>query len=326
MTHLVIPKIDCIESGDNFAKFAIGPVEKGFGVTLGNSLRRVLLRYLTGAAVTGIRVEGIQHELSTIPHVREDVTEFILNVKELRLVPVTGQPSKLILDVEGERTITAADIQPSVDVEIANLELYLATLSSPESKLYVEFDVELGEGYREAEPSDSLPIGVIPVDAVFTPVREVNFAVELTHFGEKTSRERLLLEVCTDGTISPVEAITRSAAALVEQLTPFVNYAQVSQAEVEEERIRLAIPEELFNEPIENLNLSVRTINCLRRGGIENVGQMISKGEEGLMALRNFGEKSKREITEQLAARGLSLNPQLEGSDQPDDEEVTDEA
>ncbi len=322
MSQLAIPKIECVESKDNFGRFLAQPLEKGFGVTLGNSLRRVLLSYLSGAAVTKIRIEGIQHEFTTIPHVKEDATEFLLNVKELRLIPLSGQPGKLILEVEGEGRVYASDIRPSTDLSIANPELYLATLDSPEAKLYVELDVEIGEGYQLASSSDNLPIGMIPIDAIFTPVRKVNFAVEPTHVGQVTSRERLSLEVWTDGTISPVEALTQSAAILVEQLTAFVDYAQVSRADEEEQVVRLSIPEELYNMPVTKLNLSVRTMNCLRRGNIETVGQIIGKGESELLALRNFGQRSKEEIEERLEELGLSLKPQTEESTTPVEEGV----
>ncbi|MBA7704261.1 DNA-directed RNA polymerase subunit alpha [subsurface metagenome] len=333
MSQLAIPKIECVESKDNFGRFLAQPLEKGFGVTLGNSLRRVLLSYLSGAAVTKIRIEGIQHEFTTIPHVKEDVTEFLLNVKELRLIPLSGQPGKLTLEVEGEGRVCAADIKPSTDFEIANPELYLATLDSPDAKLYAEFDVEVAEGYRQAKSSDNLPVGTIPVDAIFTPIRKVNFSVEPTHVGQESSREQLYLEVWTDGTISPVDAISRSAAILVEQLTPFVNYARISLLKEEKELIGISIPEEKYNMPVEQLTLSVRTMNCLRRGGIATVGQIISTGEKGLLALRNFGQKSRQEIEERLNELGLSLTPQVEESTPqvedltpPDEEEIEHEA
>jgi DNA-directed RNA polymerase subunit alpha len=325
LSRLAIPDIECVESKDNFGRFLAQPLEKGFGVTLGNSLRRVLLSYLPGAAVTRIRIEGIEHEFSTIPHVKEDVTEFLLNVKELKLIPLSGQPAKLTLEVEGEGRVCAADIKPSTDFEIVNPELYLATLDSPDAKLYVEFDVELGEGYRQAESVDNLPVGTIPVDAIFTPIRKVNFTVEPTHVGQESNREQLYLEVWTDGTISPVDAISRSAAILVEQLTPFVNYARVSLAKEEKELVGLAIPEELSNIPVDQLNLSVRTMNCLRRGGIATVGQIIATGEKGLLSLRNFGQKSKQEIEQRLSELGLSLTPKVE-EPTPPEEEVEGEA
>ncbi len=311
MSQLVVPKIKCIESRDNFGSFLAEPLERGFGITLGNTLRRVLLGYLPGAAVTRVRIEGIQHEFSIIPNVKEDATEFLLNVKALRLKPLSGQPGKLILEAVGEGRVCAADITPSSDFEIANPELYLATLDSPEARLYVEFDVELGIGYRQAESSDDLPIGTIPVDAIFTPTRKVNFTVEPIHVGQETSRERLTLEVWTDGTISPVEAISRSASILMEQLAPFSEYVRVAEIKEGEELVRLAIPDEQYNMPVEQLNLTVRTMNCLRRAGIATVGEIISRGEKELMKLRNFGQKSKQEIEERLNAMGLSLTPQV---------------
>jgi len=307
LSRLAIPEIKCVESKDNFGRFVAEPLEKGFGVTMGNALRRILLGYLPGAAVTRVKIEGIQHEFSTIPNVKEDTIDFLLNVKALRLKSLSGQPGKLILEAQGEGQVCAADIKPSSDFEIANPELYLATLDSPDAKLYVEFDVELGVGYKQAESSDNLPIGVIPVDAIFTPIRKVNFTVEPVHTGRETSQERLYLEIWTDDTISPSDALSYSADILIKQLTPFVDYAQVSQVAVEKEQIRLSIPEEQYNMLIEQLNLSVRTLNCLRRAGITIVGELINKTEKELLSLRNFGQKSKQEIVDRLAAIGLSL-------------------
>jgi len=311
LSRLVIPKIECVESGEKFGRFSAEPLEKGFGVTLGSALRRVLLGYLPGAAVTMVKIDGILHEFSPIPHVKEDAVEFLLNVKALRLKSVSGQPGELILEVEGEGRVCAADIRPSADFEVVNPELYLATLDSPEARLYTEFTVELGEGYRQAEASDSLPVGTIPLDAMFTPIRKVDFSIEPIHVGQETRRERLCLEVWTDGTISPVDAISHSASILVEQLSPFVNYATVSQMKAEEQLIRLAIPDEKYNMPVEQMDLSVRTMNCLRRAGIATVGEIISKGENELLSLRNFGQKSREEIEERLVGLGLSLSPQI---------------
>jgi DNA-directed RNA polymerase subunit alpha len=185
-------------------------------------------------------------------------------------------------------------------------------LDSPEAKLYVELDVELGVGYKEAESSDNMPIGVIPVDAIFTPMRKVNFTVEPIHIGRESSLEQLYLDIWTDGTISPVDAISLGADILIKQLSPFASYARVSRLEVEEGRIRLAIPEEKCNIPVEQLDLSVRTMNCLRRGGIATVGEIIERGEKGLLSLRNFGQKSRQEIEERLRELELSLNLQVE--------------
>jgi DNA-directed RNA polymerase subunit alpha len=296
-----------VESKDNFGRFFTEPLEKGFGYTLGNALRRVLLGYLPGAAVTRLKIEGVHHEFSIIPHLKEDSTEFLLNVKTLRLKPLSGQPGKLILDVEGERQVSANDIRPSSDFEIANPELYLATLDSPEAKLYVEFDIELGTGYKEAGSSDNLPVETIPVDAVFTPMRKVNFTIDPIHAGLLTSHERLTLDIWTDGTISPIDALSRSADILIRQFSPFSEYARASQVELEQKALRLSIPEEQYNMPVEQLDLSVRTINCLRRANIATVGELITKKEKDLLRLRNFGHKSLHEIGDRLRPMGLSL-------------------
>ena len=217
-----------------------------------------------------------------------------------------------MLEVEGEGRVCAADIKPSTDFEIANPELYLATLDSAEARLYVEFNVELGVGYKQAESSDNLPVDAISVDAIFSPIRKANFTVEPTHAGRETSHERLCLEVWTDGTITPIDAISQSADILAKQLSPFAAYARAPQIRAEEELARLSIPEEQYNMPVEQLELSMRTMNCLRRGGIATVGELIAAGEKKLLALRNFGQKSKQEIEERLKALGLSLTPQVE--------------
>ncbi len=312
MSNLVISGIECIESQDNFGRFVAEPLEKGFGMTLGNSLRRLLLGYLPGAAVTRIRVDGIQHEFSVVPNAKEDVIEFLLNVKALRLKSVTGQPGKLTLEVRGEGRVCAADIKPSADFEIVNPELCMVTLSSPEAKFFAEFDVELGVGYRPAESSNAMPVGTIPVDAIFSPIRKVNFSVEPTHIGSETSREKLYLEIWTDGTISPVEALSHGAGIMIEQLSPFVEYSKISQMKEEERLIRRAIPDEKYNLSVDQLDLSVRTMNCLRRSGITTVGEIMAKGPKELLKLRNFGQKSYQEIEDRLQRLGLSLTPQAE--------------
>jgi DNA-directed RNA polymerase subunit alpha len=307
LSRLTIPKIESIKSADKYTRFQIEPLEKGMGITLGNALRRVLLGGLTGAAVTWVSIEGTQHEFSTIPNVKEDTMDFLLNVKALRLRSLSGRPGKLTLSVSGEGQIYAADITPSDEFEIVNPELYLATLDSPDAKLNVEFNVELGEGYREASADSNLPVGAIPVDAIFTPVRKVNFAIQPIHFGRETSRERLTLEVWTDGTIIPVEAVSQSAAMLVEMLGPVVNYSRVVQTGATEEQTQPAVQDERFAMSIDELDLSVRTLNALRRADITTLGELLTKEERDLMALRNFGQKSKQEIVDKLSAMGLSL-------------------
>ncbi len=310
MSGLVIPNIELVESADNFGVFIAEPLEKGAGVTLGNSLRRVLLGYLPGAAVTQVRIEGIQHEFSVIPNAKEDAMEFLLNIKSLRLKPISEQAGQLILDIQGEGQVCAADIKPSADFEITNPELCLATLNSPEAKLYVEFNVELGTGFKTAESINNMPVGTIPVDAIFSPIRKINFTIEPIHIGRETSHERLRLEVWTDGTISPVDAVSCGAGILIEQLKPFLEYAKISQMKAEERLVRLAIPDEKYNMSVDQLDLSVRTMNCLRRSGIATVGELIAKGPKDLLKLRNFGQKSALEIEERINSLGLSLYPQ----------------
>lgn len=307
MSPLTLPRIECIETRGNFSRFSAEPLEKGMGITLGNALRRMLLGYLPGAAITSVKIDGIQHEFSTIPEVKEDTIEFLLNVKAIRIRANSGRSGKLVLEVAREGEVHASDIKPSDDFEIVNPEQYLATLDSPDAKLNVEFNVELGEGYRQADTNANLPIGVIPVDAIFTPIRKVNYTIEPMHIGRETSRERMYLEIWTDGTISPTDAVSRSADLLVQQLIPFVSLAQISQAHIEKKAISSAIPDEKFNMPVEELDLSVRTMNSLRRGGITTVGELVSKGEKELLSLRNFGQKSRQEVEERLKSLGLTL-------------------
>ncbi|MFH1640174.1 MAG: DNA-directed RNA polymerase subunit alpha [Chloroflexota bacterium] len=321
MSPLIALNISCAESRGNYGRFVAEPLEKGFGVTIGNALRRVLLGYLPGAAVTRIMIEGIQHEFSPIPHVKEDTMEFILNVKALRLASLSGNPGKLILEKQGEGQVCAADINPSSDFQIVNPELHLATLESPDARLYVEFDVELGIGYREAEPGDSLPAGVIGIDAIFTPMRRVNFSVDPARGGLETSHERLILEIWTDGTISPEGALSQSADILVTKLMPFAEFVSSSQEKENEQPQEGSIPDDKYNMPVEQLELSVRTMNCLRHAGITTVGEIINKGERELLLLRNFGQKSKQEIDERLEAIGLSLSAKPPDSSAPMEEE-----
>ena len=320
MAGLIVPKIECTEQNDNFGRFVAEPLEKGFGITLGNSLRRVLLGYLPGAAVTQVRIEGVQHEFTVIPNAKEDVIEFLLNVKDIRLKPLSDHGSTLTLEKEGEGRVCASDIKPSTDFEITNPELCLITLNNAKAKLYVEMDVELGSGFRPAESIDNMPVGTIPVDAIFTPIRKVNYIVEPTHLGRETNRERLIIDVWTDGTMLPVDSMSQAAEILIEQFTPFFDYVKISQMKAEERAIRLSIPDEKYNMPVEQLDLSVRTMNCLRRSNITTVGELIGKGPKELLKLRNFGQKSYQEIEDRLSAIGLSLTPKTEEKSEEEEE------
>ncbi len=319
MFGLAVSNIECLESNDKYGRFVVEPLEKGFGTTIGNALRRVLLGYLPGAAVTRIRIEGVQHEFSPIPYVKEDVLEFILNVKALRLKSLSDRPARLSLEKQKEGPIYASDINPSTDFEIVNPELYLATVDSPEARFYVDFDVEIGMGFKAAESTDNLSVGTIPIDAIFTPVRKVNYDIQPMHVGETTSRERLYLEIWTDGTIAPSDAMSSAASILVEQITPFVEYSKVSQIAEEKKALRASIPQDLFNMPVEQLDLSVRAMNCLRRSGISTVGELVSTGEKELLGLRNFGQKSRQEVQDRLKALGLNFSISMEGEE--DEEE-----
>jgi len=297
MPELSIPSITCVESSVNYSRFLAEPLEPGFGVTLGNTLRRVLLSSLPGAAVTWVKIEGIQHEFSPVPHVKEDAMEFLLNVKQLRLCPLSLQPGQLRLEAEGEGKVSAADIKPSADFRIANPELYLASLDSSKAKLHVELNVELGRGYVPAKSADGLPVGALPVDAIFTPVRKVNFFVESIKPGQEGSPEKLILEIWTDSTIFPWEALTQSASILVNQFSSFRDF-EVPMARA------LPIPAEQYDTPLEELNLSTRSYNSLRRAGISTLGQLLEKGKEGLPPLPGLGAKSRAEVEELMTKLG----------------------
>jgi DNA-directed RNA polymerase subunit alpha len=297
MPELSIPTVTCVESIGNYGRFLAEPLEPSFGITLGNTLRRVLLGSLVGAAVTWIRIEGIQHEFSPIPYVKEDAMEFLLNIKQLRLCPLSRQPGQLLLEAEGEGKICAGDIKPSANFRVANPELYLASLDSPQAKLYVELNVELGKGYMPAKSADGLPVGALPVDAIFTPVQKVNFSVESIKPGEEGSPEKLILEIWTDATIFPWEALSQSAIILINQFSSF------RDLEVPMARTLSILPEQ-YDTPLEELNLSTRSRNSLKRAGILTLGQLIEKSREGLPPLPGLGAKSRDEVEELMEKLG----------------------
>ena len=297
MPELSIPTVTCVESNVNYGRFLAEPLEPGFGVTLGNALRRVLLSSLPGAAVTWVKIEGIQHEFSPIPHVKEDAMEFLLNIKQLRLCPLSRQPGQLLLEMEGEGKVCAGDIKPSDHFRVANPELYLASLDSSKAKLYVELNVELGKGYVPARSTDGLPVGALPVDAIFTPVRKVNFSVESVKPGQEGSPEKLILEIWTDATILPWQALNQSAIVLINQFASFRDL-EVPMAKA------LSILPEQYDTPLEELNLSTRSYNSLKRAGIFTLGQLVEKGREGLPQLPGLGAKSRAEVEELMAKLG----------------------
>ncbi|HTK11139.1 MAG TPA: DNA-directed RNA polymerase subunit alpha [Ktedonobacteraceae bacterium] len=293
----------------NYASYDIEPLDAGYGVTLGNALRRVLLSSLPGAAVTSIRIEGVQHEFQDVPNVLEDVTDIVLNVKKLRLRSFSDHPVSMRLEVSGERSVTAADIIAPSTVEIVNPELYLATLDNDNAHLDMELVVETGRGYVTADSKEDQPIGVIPVDAIYTPVQKVNYTIEHTRVGQMTNFDKIILDITTDGTISPDEALRQSADILVRHFTSLANYrAQLPEPE-RQPLSSLPIPQKIYDTPIEELDLSVRAYNCLKRSNITKVGQVLSMNEEDLLGVRNFGEKSLQELRERLLVRNFLPNP-----------------
>lgn len=299
----VKPETEIIEANDTYAKFTMGPLERGFGITLGNSMRRILLSSIPGTAITWVRIKDVVHEYSTIPGVKEEVMEFLLNVKSLRIRSMADRRGKMRLDVRGKGEVCAGDIATSADFEIINPELHLASLTSPDAELSVEFNVEQGKGYRPATATDGLPIDALPVDAIFNPVRRVNYSVEHTRVGQRTDYERLVMEVWTDGSITPVEAIEQAAQILVDN---FFLLTRLSQPPVEgTPTLARAIPPEVYQMPLEKLGLSPRTLNCLKRGHLTKVGEVLEAGKEGLMKIRNFGEKSLQELYSALREHDL---------------------
>lgn len=311
-TEHVVPQLTIEEETETYARLIAEPLESGYGITLGNALRRVLLSSLEGAAITSVRIDQVQHEFSTIPGMAEDTTEFLLNVKEVRLRALSNRSGTLSLDIEGPAQITAGDLQVPADFEVVNPELHLATLDAGKARLNVEFHAELGKGYVPAGSVEGLPIGVIPVDAVFTPVRKVNYRVEKTRVGQSTDFDRLVLEVWTDGTLSPVDAVGQSADILMDQFALFsqmgrpeiaISHGGGSAAGATSVGGLLMAPDR-YNTPIEDLALSVRAYNCLKRSGLMTVGQVLEKTEDELLALRNFGRKSYDELRDRLIELG----------------------
>ncbi|HJM89147.1 MAG TPA: DNA-directed RNA polymerase subunit alpha [Dehalococcoidia bacterium] len=304
---LLIPELTIEAQEDDYARVIAEPLESGFGTTVGNALRRVLLSSLPGAAITSVRIEGVDHEFSTLEHMQQDVTEFLLNLKEVRLRAFSDRPARLYLEASGAGEVTAGQIQATADYEIVNGDQPLALLDHKDGSLVVDINVESGRGYLPATVSEGLPIGVIPVDAVFTPVRRVNYKVSKTRVGQDTDFDRLELEIWTDGTIDGEAATSMAAEVLREQLTPFFRLGRPDVPVVEEAPASLVQqPADGHDMPIETLNLSVRAYNCLKRSGLTTVGLVLEKSEEELLALRNFGEKSYEELRDRLVEEGFT--------------------
>ena len=328
MVNTILPKIEIQSLTQNYGLFSISPLEKGFGITVGNALRRVLLSSLPGAAVTSIKVDGVHHEFSSIDGAKEDTIELILNIKQLRLRMDAEDPIRLTIDRTGEGPVLAGDIEPPAGVEIVNPELRLLTLDSDDARVVVEMVVQKGKGYSPSDERGKLPIGEIPVDAIFSPVRKVNYTVRPERIGQLTNLDRVELEVWTDGTIRPLEAVTEASAVLAKH---FIIISRLREEDLVpiEKPAAVAIEGDGREMPIEELNLSVRAYNCLKRAGITRVGEVLdrlAKGEEEIMSIRNFGRKSLIELQEKLQERGFisqsMVNPEgiAEESDEEEEE------
>lgn len=320
LTNMVTPKIEREAEARNYGKFAISPLERGYGITLGNALRRVLLSSLEGAAVTSIRIADVQHEFSEIPGVREDVIRVMLQIKQLRMKMFDVDTARLHLEVRGAGIVTAADIIAPPEVEIVNPDLYLFTVDANETSLEIELTAERGRGYSPAdERGGRLPIGELPVDAIFSPVKRINWEAGYARVGQSTNYDRLLIEVWTDGTIGPEDALSTGAKIMIEHLRHLAGVSEESLtviAQEEEESSRLT--SEMIETPIENLDLSVRVFNSLKRTGITTVGEvleLLEKGDEAVMSIRNFGEKSLDELRSKMSEKGY-----LEDEEESEDE------
>ena len=304
-------RIECVEVGQNgcYGRFVVEPLERGFGHTLGNSLRRVLLSSLPGVAVSSVHIEGVQHEFSTIPGVKEDVTEIILNLKTMACRMFSETSKQLVIDVKGPCELKAGDIKVDDEVEIANPELHIATLNE-DAHLQMQLTLERGRGYVSADKNKtpSMPIGVIPIDSIFTPVKKVNYTVEDTRVGQITDYDKLTLEIWTNGTLKPEEAISSAAKILNEHLNLFISLTNqvmpVSMVQPEDDK-----KDKVLEMTIEELDLSVRAYNCLKRAGINSVAELVLKNQEDMMKVRNLGRKSLEEVEQKLNGLGLGLKP-----------------
>ncbi len=308
------PRIEITENDGRYGCFVVEPLERGYGTTLGNSLRRILLSSLPGAAVSNVKIEGVLHEFSTIPGVKEDVTEIILNLKNLAIKNNSDspEPKMAYIDVSGECEVKAGDIKVDSEIEILNPDLHIATLSGgPDSKLFIEITITKGRGYVDAAKNKrpDQPLRMIPVDSLYTPVRRVNFRVEDTRVGQITDYDKLTFEVWTDGTITPDDAVSLGAKILNEHLNLFVDLsdnAKNAEILIEKEEGK---KEKVLELSIEELDLSVRSYNCLKRAGINTVEDLANKTEDDMMKVRNLGRKSLEEVLNKLAELGLSLSP-----------------
>jgi DNA-directed RNA polymerase subunit alpha len=295
-------QIEVRERRENYAKFVIEPLERGFGITFGNALRRILLSSIPGAAVTYVKIDGVLHEFSTIPGVVEDTVDLLLNLKGLPIKLNSDDPKVVSLSVSGAKEVTAGDIAPDADVEILQPNYHIATLSKKDAKLSMEIGIEKSKGYVTSDKQRNIEhmIGLIPMDSIFSPIRKVNFNVDDTRVGQSVDFDRLTLEIETNGSITPDDALSEAAQILTDQLNLFIGFST-------EEKPVATAPTSEWDVPVETLNLSVRSFNCLKRAGISKVSELLDMTEDEIIKMRNFGKKSLDEIKQVLEERGLSL-------------------
>ena len=307
MPQLVLPKIECEASTQNYGRFAIGPMSRGYGLTVGLALRRVLLSSLSGAAITSVRVSGVLEEFMVIPGAKEDMTMLLLNLKQVRLVSHSEDPVRMRVSARGKSVVTAGDIEAPADVDIVNPELQLLTLDTLDSELEIELTVEKGMGYSPSEDRKKLPIGEIPVDAIFSPVVKVGYDVEPARIEQITNYDLLKLEIWTDGTIEPAEALAQAARTLIDHIAPVAAFTGEEDDLVAEDLSVPSVASEYYDVPIEELELQMRAYNCLKRAGVTSVGDVLermAKGVDELLAIRHFGEKSLNELLARLEEKG----------------------
>ena len=307
------PAIRVIENSDTYARVALEPLERGFATTVGNPLRRLLLSSIQGTAVTWVKIDGVPHEYTVIPGIKEEVMDLLLSIKRIRIHALTKRTGKMRLDVSGEGRVCAGDISTASDYQIVNPELHLATLDNPRVNLSIEFNVESGKGYQQVAQGDSmagLPVGVLPVDAIYNPVRKVEYSVERMMVGQQTDWERLILQVWTDGAVTPLSAIQEASDNLVQHFFMFNQLSRPTDAPLDTSNITVA--SEVYLMPIERLDLSSRTLNCLKRAKLDRVGQVLDLSADDLLNIRNFGQKSLEELQGKLAELGVASSRSAE--------------
>ncbi|MCE5301029.1 MAG: DNA-directed RNA polymerase subunit alpha [Spirochaetia bacterium] len=308
-------KLDKEELSEKFGRFVCEPFERGYAIAIGNALRRILLSSIPGAAITSVRIEGVQHEFATIKGVMEDVSEIILNLKQLNLVFEGDTPKKIYLEAGGEREVTAADITKDAEIKILNPELHIATLTSREAKISMEMEIDVGRGYVTADKNKraDMPIGTIPMDSIFTPVTNVKLEVENTRVGQITDYDKLILEITTDGRISAEASLTQASLILREYLNIFISQEgtveDIKEEKIDEEKEKL---KNMLSKSVEELELSVRSSNCLKNANIKSIADLVTKSEVDMLKYRNFGRKSLNEIKEVLVEMGLGLGMKVD--------------